>query len=257
MRSLCVAVILALAVAGQLAAQQPGAAQPAQGNPAAAAADLRLKASYIIGSNIGQQMKADGLDLDLASMMRGIQDGQSGAKSPFSDQEIQQVMQQYQQQMAAQQKQNALASGRAAVAAAVKAGDKNASEGVAFLTRNMTAEGVKTLPSGLQYKIIKSGAGPTPKASDNVTTHYRGTLVNGAEFDSSYARGEPVTFPVGGVIAGWTEALQQMKVGDKWQLFIPSELAYGEQGRPPKINPHSVLIFDIELLGIEAGRQQP
>jgi FKBP-type peptidyl-prolyl cis-trans isomerase FklB len=120
-----------------------------------------------------------------------------------------------------------------------------------FLEENKKAEGVTTLPSGLQYKVLKSGNGPTPAAEDTVRTHYKGTLIDGTVFDSSYDRGEPAEFPVGGVIKGWTEALQKMKVGDKWQLFIPSELAYGEAGAGGVIPPGATLIFEIELLDVK------
>ena len=123
--------------------------------------------------------------------------------------------------------------------------------GDSFLAQNAKKEGVKTTASGLQYKVIKSGTGATPKLSDGVKVHYHGTLINGTVFDSSVERGEPISFPVSGVIAGWTEALQLMKVGDKWQLFIPAKLAYGEQSPTPKIAPNSALIFEVELLGIE------
>ena len=132
-----------------------------------------------------------------------------------------------------------------------EAGDANKKEGEAFLAANKGKEGVVILPSGLQYKILKEGAGPKPTASDSVVCNYRGTLINGAEFDSSYKRGQPATFPVSGVIKGWTEALQLMAVGSKWQLFIPSELAYGERGAGADIGPSSTLIFEVELLSIE------
>ncbi len=123
--------------------------------------------------------------------------------------------------------------------------------GEEFLAENAKKDGVKTTASGLQYKVIKSGTGPTPKASDTVKVHYHGTLIDGTVFDSSVQRGEPITFPVTGVIPGWVEALQMMKVGDKWQLFIPAKLAYGEHSPTPAIPPNSVLIFEVELLGIE------
>ena len=132
-----------------------------------------------------------------------------------------------------------------------EASEKNAKEGAAFLAENKNKEGVITLESGLQYKVLKSGDGPSPKETDTVVTHYRGNLINGEIFDSSYKRGQPATFPVSGVIAGWTEALQKMKVGDKWQLFIPSNLAYGENGAGQKIGPNEVLIFELELLEIK------
>ena len=130
------------------------------------------------------------------------------------------------------------------------ASEKNRKEGEAFLAANKKKPGVKTLASGLQYKVVKSGKGETPKANDTVSTHYKGTLINGKEFDSSYSRGSPAEFGVSGVIRGWTEALQKMKVGDKWILYVPSELAYGERGSAPDIGPNSVLIFEIELLAV-------
>ena len=129
--------------------------------------------------------------------------------------------------------------------------DKNMKEGETFLAENKNKEGVVTLPSGLQYKVITAGAGPTPKLTDTVTTHYRGTLIDGTEFDSSYKRNQPATFQVNGVIAGWTEALQLMHVGSKWQLFIPANLGYGARGAGGKIGPNATLIFDIELLAIK------
>jgi FKBP-type peptidyl-prolyl cis-trans isomerase FklB len=129
--------------------------------------------------------------------------------------------------------------------------DKNQKEGEVFLAENKKKKGVVTLPSGLQYHVITAGTGKIPKATDTVTTHYRGTLIDGTEFDSSYKRGEPASFPVNGVIKGWTEALQLMKVGSKWQLFIPSNLAYGPQGAGQVIGPSATLIFEIELLSIK------
>lgn len=234
MRRFGMAAALVMVTSGVLMAQQPGAAP---------LTDLRQKVSYIIGSNIGRQLKQDGIDLDLAVLVKGLQEGLAGAKPLLTDEEIQQAMTQFQQQMAAKQQQKALA-----------AGDKNKQDGVAFLAQNKAAEGVKALPSGLQYKVLKSGAGPSPKLADTVTTHYRGTLLDGTVFDSSYDRGQPATFPVGGVIKGWTEALQLMKVGDKWQLFVPAELAYGERGAGQDIGPNATLVFEVELLGIEAGK---
>lgn len=135
------------------------------------------------------------------------------------------------------------------------AGEANKKEGEAFLAANKAKEGVVTLPSGLQYKILKEGTGPKPAASDSVICNYRGTLLNNTEFDSSYKRGEPATFPVGQVIHGWTEALQLMPVGSKWQLFIPAELAYGPRGAGPDIGPNATLIFEVELLSIQGKSQ--
>ena len=131
-------------------------------------------------------------------------------------------------------------------------GEKNLKEGKAFLAANAKKDGVKTTATGLQYKVLKSGTGASPQKTDTVKVHYHGTLIDGTVFDSSVQRGEPITFPVSGVIPGWTEALQLMKVGDKWQLFIPSSLAYGELSPPgSKIGPNSTLLFEVELLGIE------
>ena len=131
------------------------------------------------------------------------------------------------------------------------AGDKAKADGEAYLAANAKKDGVKTLPSGLQYKVVTEGAGATPKASDTVTVHYRGKLVDGTEFDSSYSRNEPATFPVNGVIPGWTEALQLMKVGSKWELCIPANLAYGERGAGGRIPANATLVFEVELLGIK------
>jgi FKBP-type peptidyl-prolyl cis-trans isomerase FklB len=156
---------------------------------------------------------------------------------------VQQVMQDFQKKMMAKQ-----------MAAREEGLGKNKAEGEKFLADNKKKEGIKTTASGLQYKVITAGTGKTPKATDTVKTHYRGTLINGTEFDSSYKRGEPAEFPVNGVIKGWTEALQLMKEGAKWQLFIPSELAYGERGAGRDIGPNSTLIFDIELISVKAGQ---
>ena len=176
----------------------------------------------------------------LAAAMKDIF---AGAKPQLTDEEVQQVMQDFQKKMMAKQ-----------MAAREEGLAKNKGEGEKFLAENKKKEGVKTTASGLQYKVIKDGTGKTPKATDTVKTHYRGTLINGTEFDSSYKRGEPAEFPVNGVIKGWTEALQLMKEGAKWQLFIPSNLAYGERGAGQAIGPNATLIFDIELLDIEAAK---
>jgi FKBP-type peptidyl-prolyl cis-trans isomerase FklB len=193
------------------------------------------KGSYIIGFNIGSSIKRDGFSVIPEKLLTGLKEALDGKKPAFSPEEIQEIMSGLQQQMAAKQKESAGAA---------------AGEGVAFLKANKVKEGVKTTASGLQYKVLKSGKGKSPKVDDKVTTHYRGTLIDGTEFDSSYGRGQPATFPVNGVIKGWTEALQLMKEGDKWQLFIPTELAYGARGAGAKIAPHSALIFEIELLKI-------
>jgi FKBP-type peptidyl-prolyl cis-trans isomerase FklB len=138
---------------------------------------------------------------------------------------------------------------------AKRLGEKNKKEGEAFLSENRKKEGIKALPSGLQYKVVKAGTGKKPKSTDTVTTHYRGTLIDGTEFDSSYRRGQPASFPVSGVIPGWTEALQLMEEGAKWQLFIPPNLAYGERGAGSQIGPNATLIFEIELISIQEKKQ--
>jgi len=202
--------------------------------------DQKARVSYSIGLNIGNNLKQQGVEVDPAVLVRGVQDAISGAKALMTPEEVQQCMTQFQQEMNEKQLANA-----------AKEADKNMKEGEAFLAENKKKEGVVTLPSGLQYKVITPGTGATPKATDTVTTHYRGTLIDGTEFDSSYKRGEPASFPVNGVIPGWTEALQLMQVGAKWQLFIPANLAYGSRGAGGRIGPNATLIFDIELLGIK------
>jgi FKBP-type peptidyl-prolyl cis-trans isomerase FklB len=198
------------------------------------------KVSYGIGLNIGKNFKKDGLDVDLDLLLKGLKDAMAGSKPLLTDAEIREAMTAIQKELQTKQADRAK-----------DAGGKNKKEGDAFLAENKKKEGVKTTKSGLQYKVVKAGTGKSPKASDTVVTHYRGTLIDGTVFDSSYDRGEPATFPVGKVIKGWTEALQLMTVGAKWQLFIPSELAYGEDGAGDDIGPNSVLIFEIELVAIK------
>ena len=205
---------------------------PAAATEGAPAKSLKERSSYAIGADIGRGLKSQALDLDLSLVARGLADAMTGNKMMMTEKECQAAMVELQQiQM-------------------TKIADKNKKEGATFLAENKKKDGVKTLPSGLQYKVIREGKGATPTAADAVTTHYRGTFLDGAEFDSSYRRNEPATFPVKGVIKGWTEALQLMKVGDKWQLYVPSDLAYGPQGRD-EIPPNATLIFDIELLGVK------
>jgi FKBP-type peptidyl-prolyl cis-trans isomerase len=171
----------------------------------------------------------------------------AGGKTLLTDEEVRAALMQLQKDM--QEKMQAKAAAE---------GDANKKEGDAFLAANKTKEGVVTLPSGLQYKILKPGSGPKPTASDSVVCNYKGTLINGTEFDSSYKRGEPATFPVTGVIKGWTEALQLMPVGSKWQLFIPSDLAYGPRGTPGgPIGPNATLTFEVELMSIEEKPPAP
>jgi FKBP-type peptidyl-prolyl cis-trans isomerase FklB len=194
------------------------------------------KMSYIIGMDIGNNLKKQSIDIDPNILAKGVKDAFSGSQPLLNEQEIRETTMAFQKEMMAKQEEVA---------------KKNKKEGEAFLAENKKKEGVKTLPSGLQYKVIKAGTGKKPKLTDTVTTHYRGTLINGTEFDSSYRRGQPVSFQVNGVIPGWTEALQLMEEGAKWQLFIPSNLAYGERGAGRDIGPNATLIFEIELLSIQ------
>jgi FKBP-type peptidyl-prolyl cis-trans isomerase FklB len=196
----------------------------------------KAKTSYSIGLQMGNQVAQIKDEIDLNAFIMGLEDSFHGNKPQLSKEEVQTVLTSFQQTL--HQKQQAKI-------------EQNLQEGQRFLAENKTKEGVITLASGLQYKIIEEGTGAIPKSSDTVTTHYNGTLINGEVFDSSYERGTPATFPVSGVIKGWTEALQKMKVGAKWQLFIPSELAYGNKGAGAQIGPNTVIIFDIELLEIK------
>jgi len=198
------------------------------------------KVSYSIGLDIGKNMKTNSIEVDSEILLQGLKDGLEGKDGLLTEEEIAQVMQEFQQELMAKQ-----------AAKQKEDGEKNMKEGAEFLEANKKKEGVKVLPSGLQYKVIKSGDGPSPKETDKVKTHYKGTLINGTEFDNSYSRGEPAVFPVNGVIKGWTEVLQLMKVGDKWEVYIPADLAYGERGAGGTIPPNATLIFEVELLGIE------
>jgi len=214
-------------------------AAPATSQPLVLKTD-KEKLSYAIGMNIGQSMKKDSLDIDPAILSRAIKDAVTGSKPAMTEEEARTIVTAFRTEMVKKQQ-----------AEAQKAGEVNKQAGDKFLAENKTKDGVVTLPSGLQYKVIKQGDGPKPTASDTVVTNYRGTLIDGKEFDSSYKRGQPATFPVGQVIKGWTEALQLMPVGSKWQLYIPSNLAYGDKSPGGDIGPNSTLIFDIELLSIE------
>lgn len=228
--------------------QQGGAAQP---QPAAGKAPTTVKerVSYGFGLNIGRNLSRQGVELDFEILARGLKDGLSGADAAVSDDDLEAAMLAFQKELQAKAAEKRLAADPLLKATA----DKNRKDGEAFLAANGKKPGVTTTKSGLQYQVIKSGTGKTPKATDVVKTHYHGTLIDGKVFDSSVDRGEPATFPVNGVIAGWTEALQLMKVGDKWRLTVPSELAYGLSPRPGgPIGPNAVLVFDVELLGIES-----
>src|SRR6266513_1523455 len=197
--------------------------------------DQKEKVSYAIGMNIGLNLSRQKVDINLDLLVTGIKDAIAG-KPQLTQDQIKDVMTQLEKDM--EQKQKA-------------AGEKNKADGAKFLEENKKKEGVKTTASGLQYKAVKEGTGPQPKATDMVTVNYRGTLIDGTEFDSSYKRGQPATFPVNGVIKGWTEALQLMKKGAKYQLFIPANLAYGERAMGPDIGPNSTLIFEVELQDVK------
>lgn len=197
------------------------------------------KIGYAIGMNIGTNMLQQKLDVDADQLAAGLQAVLKGEKTVLTQEEMGQILTAYQQEM--QMKQMAEMAAEAA---------KNEKLAQEYLENNSKQDGVVTLESGLQYKIIKAGTGASPKAESKVQVHYRGTLLDGTEFDSSYKRGEPASFPVNGVIPGWTEALQLMKEGAKWQLVIPASLAYAERGAPPMIPPNATLIFDVELLKI-------
>jgi FKBP-type peptidyl-prolyl cis-trans isomerase FklB len=223
---------------------QPGAATKRA--PAKPAAPLTLKtqkekASYALGMNFGTGLRKQSIDIDPAILARGLRDSFSNGKTLLTEDEAKAVLTQLQTDV--RKKQQEMAQ---------QLGDTNKKQGVAFLEANKTKDGVVTLPSGLQYKVLQEGTGPKPAPTDTVVCNYRGTLLDNAEFDSSYKRGQPATFPVTGVIKGWTEALQLMPVGSKWQLFIPSELAYGERGAGGQIGPNATLIFEVELLSIQA-----
>jgi FKBP-type peptidyl-prolyl cis-trans isomerase len=198
------------------------------------------KVSYSMGADMAKSFVKMGIDLDLDIFLKGLKDGISGKKPLLTEEEQHAVLSEFKNDLMRKQTQG---KGGAA--------DENKKAGEAFLAQNKTKEGVVSLPSGLQYKILKAGTGKKPTDGDTVQCHYRGTLIDGTEFDSSYRRGQPAAFPVNGVIAGWTEALKLMSVGSKWQLFVPSQLAYKEQGSGREIGPNATLIFEVELLGIK------
>ena len=198
------------------------------------------KISYSIGMDIGGNLKRGSVEVDPDLLARGLKDSYGGGKTILTEDQARQALEEFQKALMAKQ------------AEAMKIlSEKNRADGERFLAENAKKEGVKVLPSGLQYKEITPGTGKSPKTDDTVTTHYKGTLIDGTEFDSSYKRGQPATFPVSGVIPGWTEALQLMKEGAKWQLFVPSDLAYGERGAGQVIGPNATLIFEVELLAVK------
>jgi FKBP-type peptidyl-prolyl cis-trans isomerase FklB len=199
------------------------------------------KASYAIGLNIGKGLHKDSVDVDPAILLRGLKDALAGGKTLLTDDEAKAAMVAIQADL--RKKQDAKME---------IVGGENKKEGETFLVANKAKEGVVTLPDGLQYKILKEGTGAKPSAADSVVCNYKGTLIDNTEFDSSYKRGQPATFPVGQVIKGWTEVLQLMPVGSKWQIFVPSELGYGPRGAGGAIGPNATLIFEIELLSIQS-----
>jgi FKBP-type peptidyl-prolyl cis-trans isomerase len=192
---------------------------------------------YMIGQDIGNNLRASQVQCDVATLLAGISDALQGAPPRWTEEQLRPVRERFEQEM--RQK----AAGRMQQAV-----EQNSKQAEQFLAQHKQQPGVETLPSGLQYKVLQSGSGPSPTLTDKVRCHYRGTFIDGTEFDTSYG-GEPAEFGVNQVIPGWTEALQKMKVGDKWQLVVPADLAYGVEGRPG-IPPNSLLIFEVELLGI-------
>jgi len=197
--------------------------------------DSKDKVSYSIGLNIGLNLKKQNVSINPDTFVLGLKDALAG-KPQMTDEQVKETMTAFEKEMIDKQK---------------AAGVKNGADGEKFLAENKKKEGVKATASGLQYKVVKEGTGAQPKETDTVIAHYRGTLIDGTEFDSSYKRGQPATFPVSGVIKGWTEALQMMKAGSKYQLFIPANLAYGERAVGPDIGPNSTLIFEVELLDVK------
>lgn len=221
-------IILGLSGA-QLAAQQKTALKT-----------QKDKVSYCIGIDIGRNFKQQQIEINPEILIKGMKDVLAGASLSMTDDEMREVMMAFQSEMMGKMEERSK-----------HAGEKNKTEGETFLTENKKKPGIVTLPSGLQYKILVEGKGKKPSLKDTVTAHYRGTLIDGTEFDSSYKRGEPASFAVTGVIKGWTEVLQLMKVGSKWQVYIPSHLAYGDRAASQEIGPNSTLIFEIELIAVQ------
>jgi FKBP-type peptidyl-prolyl cis-trans isomerase len=231
-------IVTALAPAQEVKpAPAPGTA------PAVDPATLLDKVSYFYGTDVARSFKENGVDIKLEAFIEGLQNTIEKKQAKYAPQELDAAMNQFAQMMVAKQQKEM-----------AEAGGKNKADGEKLLAENGKREGVVTTKSGLQYEILKKGDGKIPAATDTVTVHYHGTLVNGKVFDSSVDRGEPASFPVNGVIPGWVEALQLMPVGSKWKLFIPSSLAYGERGAGRDIGPDSTLIFEVELLSIGAKK---
>ena len=223
--------------AGSAAAEKTPAAK------SAGAMELKTekdKLSYAVGLNVGRSLQKDSVEVDPNVLVQGLKDALAGGKTQMSEEDARGIIQSLQADLHKKQEAQMAAAGEA-----------NKKQGDAFMAANKTKEGVVTLPDGLQYKILTPGTGPKPLATDTVICNYKGTLIDGSEFDSSYKRGQPATFPVDKVIKGWTEALQMMPVGSKWQLFVPPDMAYGARGPNPLIGSNAVLIFEVELLSIK------
>jgi len=247
-------VVVTIVLTGSAQSQQPPAgnaqkpstpsaqAAPAakENPPVAALSTPQDKASYALGMSLGNNLHRQGAEVDPAILFQGLKDSLAAGKTLLTEDEARSALAEFQSELRKKQQEQARLLG-----------EENKKKGDAFLGANKVKEGVVTLPSGLQYKILQEGAGPKPKATDQVVCNYRGTLIDSTEFDSSYKRGQPSTFPVNRVIKGWQEALQLMPVGSKWQLFVPPELAYGERGGGSTIGPNSTLLFEIELLSIK------
>jgi FKBP-type peptidyl-prolyl cis-trans isomerase FklB len=227
------------------AAAKPTHAPAAKGTPAGALSTQKDKTSYALGMNLAENLKSQSVEIDPNLLLKGMKDALAGGKTLLTvDEEHATLM----------ELQNGLR--KAQMEKMAHAGEKNKKEGETFLAANKSKPGVVTLPSGLQYRILHAGTGPKPSVSDSVSCNYKGTLIDGTEFDSSYKRGEPTTFPVSGVIKGWTEALQLMPVGSKWQLFVPASLAYGDRAASNLIGPGATLIFEVELVSIQDKNAQ-
>ncbi len=233
MRVFVIAVLSVVLFAGQAVAEEKKQMSEKE--------KLSYSIGYTQGSGVAGFLKAESVEVDKNAVTEAFKAGLSGTAPVLTEQEMHQIISDFEKKIAAKKAE-----------LLKEAAAKNKKAGESFLAENMKKTGVVTLPDGLQYKVLKEGTGEIPKATDKVKVNYRGTLIDGTEFDSSYKRGEPAVFPVkGGIIAGWTEALQLMKVGSKWELFIPSSLAYGTRAASPLVGPNSTLIFEVELLSIE------
>jgi FKBP-type peptidyl-prolyl cis-trans isomerase FklB len=235
-----VPIFRALVVAASLVGATTAGAADAPANAPAVPHGPQAEGSYAIGLSLGSRLREDGVATDNNMVLQGIQDGLTGARPRLNEEQLRAAIAGVQSAVTARRQE-----------VAVKAAVSNKAQAATFLKANAAKPGVTTLPSGLQYEVLTRGTGPRPKADDTVDCNYRGTLLDGKEFDSSYAQGKPVSFAVNGVIKGWTEALQLMPVGSKWRIFVPSDLAYGDEGAGTDIGPGAALVFEIELLSIE------